>query len=103
MPALVLRLVPRWLAWVGLAIALCAELSFLAMVVEPLQFPVPDRPVPGPAVAGGRVPAAEHASGGRAGFGRSGEGGAIGARLKRNARGPPLESQDAYSLDVWVA
>jgi hypothetical protein len=40
-PALVLRLVPRWLAWAGLVIALCAELSFLAMVLEPLQFLFP--------------------------------------------------------------
>lgn len=40
-PALVLRLVPRWLAWVGLMIAFCAELSFVAMVVEPLQFLFP--------------------------------------------------------------
>jgi hypothetical protein len=40
-PALVLGLVPRWLAWAGLAIAFCAELSFVAMVVEPLQFLFP--------------------------------------------------------------
>jgi hypothetical protein len=40
-PALVLRLLPRWLAWAGLVIAFCAELSFLAMVVEPLQFLFP--------------------------------------------------------------
>jgi hypothetical protein len=40
-PALILGLMPRWLAWIGLAIALCAELSFLAMVVEPLQFLFP--------------------------------------------------------------
>jgi hypothetical protein len=40
-PSLVLRLVPRWLAWAGLVIAFCAELSFVAMVVEPLQFLFP--------------------------------------------------------------
>jgi hypothetical protein len=40
-PALVLRLVPRWFAWTGLVIAFCAELSFLAMVLEPLQFLFP--------------------------------------------------------------
>jgi hypothetical protein len=40
-PALVLRLVPRWLALAGLVIAFCAELSFVAMVVEPLQFLFP--------------------------------------------------------------
>ncbi len=40
-PALILRLVPRWLAWTGLLIAVCSELSFLALVVEPLQFLFP--------------------------------------------------------------
>lgn len=40
-PALVLRLVPRWLAVVGLVIAACSELSFIAMVFEPLQFLFP--------------------------------------------------------------
>lgn len=40
-PALVRRLVPRWLAWAGLVIAFCAELSFVAMVLEPLQFLFP--------------------------------------------------------------
>jgi hypothetical protein len=40
-PALILRLVPRWLTWTGLVIAVCSELSFLAMVIEPLQFLFP--------------------------------------------------------------
>lgn len=40
-PALILRLLPRWLAWAGLVIAACSELSFAAMVVEPLQFLFP--------------------------------------------------------------
>ena len=40
-PALILRFVPRWLAWAGLAIAALAELSFLSMVIEPLQFLLP--------------------------------------------------------------
>ena len=40
-PALILRFVPRWLAWGGLVIAALAELSFLSMVLEPLQFLLP--------------------------------------------------------------
>jgi hypothetical protein len=37
-PGLILRLLPRWLAWTGLVIAVCSELSFFAMLFEPLQF-----------------------------------------------------------------
>ena len=40
-PALILRLTPRWLAVAGLVIAALAELSFLAMIIEPLQFLFP--------------------------------------------------------------
>ncbi|GAA2011431.1 hypothetical protein [Microbacterium ulmi] len=40
-PALLLRLVPTWFAWVGLVIAVLAELSFLTMVIEPLQVLIP--------------------------------------------------------------
>ena len=40
-PALLLRLVPTWFAWIGLVIAVLAELSFLTMVLEPLQFLIP--------------------------------------------------------------
>ncbi|WP_070100490.1 hypothetical protein [Microlunatus phosphovorus] len=40
-PALLLRLVPVWFAWVGLVVAILAELSFLTMVIEPLQFLIP--------------------------------------------------------------
>ena len=40
-PALILGFVPRWLAWAGLVIAALAELSFLSMVIEPLQFLLP--------------------------------------------------------------
>ena len=40
-PALILRLVPRWLAWVGLVLAAVAEVSFLSLVVEPLQYLLP--------------------------------------------------------------
>ncbi len=40
-PALILRLTPAWLAWVGLVLAALAELSFLSMVFEPLQFLLP--------------------------------------------------------------
>lgn len=40
-PALILRFVPRWLAWIGLVIAALAELSFLSMAIEPLQFLLP--------------------------------------------------------------
>ncbi|WP_035741373.1 hypothetical protein [Arthrobacter sp. MA-N2] len=40
-PALILRFVPRWLAWAGLALAALSELSFLSMAIEPLQFLLP--------------------------------------------------------------
>jgi hypothetical protein len=40
-PALILGLTPRWLAWVGLVLAALAELSFLAMVLPPLTFLLP--------------------------------------------------------------
>lgn len=40
-PALLLRLVPTWFAWIGLILAALAELSFLTMVLEPLQFLIP--------------------------------------------------------------
>lgn len=40
-PALILRFIPRWLAWTGLAIAAASELSFLSLAVEPLQVLLP--------------------------------------------------------------
>ena len=40
-PALILGLLPHWLAWTGLVIAALAELSFLSLAIEPLQFLVP--------------------------------------------------------------
>ena len=40
-PALILRLTPRWLAWAGLVIAGLSELSFLALVLPPLTFLLP--------------------------------------------------------------
>ena len=40
-PALLLRQVPAWFAWIGLVIAVLAELAFLTMVIEPLQFLIP--------------------------------------------------------------
>src|SRR3954447_2217308 len=40
-PALVLRLVPRWLAWAGLLIAAVCELSFLSMAFQPIQVLLP--------------------------------------------------------------
>lgn len=40
-PALILRLVPPWLAWLGLAIALVSELSFFSLLAEPLAFALP--------------------------------------------------------------
>ncbi len=40
-PALILRLLPRWLAWAGLLVAAVSELSFLSMAVEPLQVLLP--------------------------------------------------------------
>lgn len=40
-PALILRLFPRWLAWVGLVIAALGELSFLGMALDPFQYLLP--------------------------------------------------------------
>ncbi|WP_193926268.1 hypothetical protein [Arthrobacter dokdonensis] len=40
-PGLVLKFVPRWLAWTGLVLAALSELSFLSLGVEPLQFLLP--------------------------------------------------------------
>jgi hypothetical protein len=40
-PALILRFLPRWLAWTGLVIAAFSELGFLSMALEPLQFLLP--------------------------------------------------------------
>jgi hypothetical protein len=40
-PALVLRLAPRWLAWAGLVIAAVCELSFLTMAIPPVQVLLP--------------------------------------------------------------
>jgi hypothetical protein len=40
-PALILRFIPRWLAWTGLVIAALSELSFLSMAIEPIQFLLP--------------------------------------------------------------
>lgn len=40
-PALILRLVPRWLAWSGLAIALVSELSFFSLLAAPMAFTLP--------------------------------------------------------------
>lgn len=40
-PALILRLTPRWLAWGGLVIAGLSELSFLALVLPPLAYLLP--------------------------------------------------------------
>ncbi|MCI0157285.1 hypothetical protein KNO15_11320 [Leifsonia shinshuensis] len=40
-PGLILRLFPRWLAWVGLVVAALSELSFLSLAVDPLQFLLP--------------------------------------------------------------
>jgi hypothetical protein len=37
-PSLILRLVPRWLAWIGLVIAAVSELSFLALLWPGLYF-----------------------------------------------------------------
>jgi hypothetical protein len=36
-PALILRLLPRWLAGIGLVLAAAGELSFLSLVLDPLQ------------------------------------------------------------------
>ena len=40
-PTLILGLLPRWLAWIGLLVAALSELSFLSMAVEPLQLLLP--------------------------------------------------------------
>ncbi|WP_439901242.1 hypothetical protein [Microbacterium azadirachtae] len=40
-PAFLLRLMPRWFALAGLVIAACGELSFLSLVVDPLQALLP--------------------------------------------------------------
>lgn len=40
-PALLLGLVPRWLAWTGLVIAVVSELSFLSLVIEPFHYLLP--------------------------------------------------------------
>ncbi|MCL2542527.1 MAG: hypothetical protein FWE71_08735 [Nocardioidaceae bacterium] len=40
-PALILRLVPRWLAAAGLLVALLSELAWLGMLVGPLQYLIP--------------------------------------------------------------
>jgi hypothetical protein len=40
-PALVLRLAPRWVAWTGLAVAAVSEVSFLAMAIPGLQVLLP--------------------------------------------------------------
>jgi len=40
-PGLILGLIPRWLAWTGLVLAALSELSFLSLLVEPLQFLLP--------------------------------------------------------------
>ncbi|WP_426594189.1 hypothetical protein ACPPVS_01455 [Cellulomonas sp. McL0617] len=40
-PALVLRLVPRWLAWTGLVLAAVGELTFFSLVITPLEHLLP--------------------------------------------------------------
>jgi hypothetical protein len=40
-PALILRLVPRWLAWVGLVLAVASEVSFLALLWTGLDVLLP--------------------------------------------------------------
>lgn len=40
-PALVLRLVPRWLAWAGMVIAVVSELSFFALIWPGLDVLLP--------------------------------------------------------------
>jgi hypothetical protein len=40
-PALVLRLTPRWFAWVGLILAGLSELSFLALLIPDLSWLLP--------------------------------------------------------------
>jgi hypothetical protein len=40
-PAFILRLVPRWLAGTGLALAVLAELTWLSLLLEPVQYLLP--------------------------------------------------------------
>lgn len=40
-PALILRLTPQWLAWVGLVLAAVSELSFFALVLPPFAYLLP--------------------------------------------------------------
>jgi hypothetical protein len=40
-PAYILRLMPRWLTLLGLVIAAAGEVSFLSLVIDPLQFLLP--------------------------------------------------------------
>jgi hypothetical protein len=40
-PAFILRLVPRWLAGAGLVLAVLAELTWLSVLAEPLQYLIP--------------------------------------------------------------
>jgi hypothetical protein len=40
-PAFILRLLPRWLAGIGLVLALVGELSFLSLAVDPLEYLLP--------------------------------------------------------------
>jgi hypothetical protein len=40
-PAFVLRLVPRWLAGTGLALAVLAELTWLSLLLQPVQYLLP--------------------------------------------------------------
>lgn len=40
-PAMILRLTPRWLAWVGLVLATLAEISFLSLLVPQLAILLP--------------------------------------------------------------
>jgi hypothetical protein len=40
-PAFILRLVPRWLAATGLAIAVLAELTWFSLLLEPVQYLLP--------------------------------------------------------------
>jgi hypothetical protein len=40
-PALLLRLVPRWLAGTGLALAVLAEVTWLSLLLDPVQYLLP--------------------------------------------------------------
>jgi hypothetical protein len=40
-PSLILRLTPRWFAWVGLVIAAISELSFFALIWSPASVGLP--------------------------------------------------------------